>query len=136
MGKEAYIQPEPGVKEASSIPTDMLRSVQNDISRGGDPEELAEIGYHVPGVTELRFDDAARVMAVGRSARALPEEHLEDPEFDADWQEQRELPVESIGTVATGSLTSRQKNAAERSFRAAHYRRAHGPSGWRQLHRR
>jgi hypothetical protein len=64
-------------REASNIPPDVLHLAHQEMRRGADPRELGDIGYFVPGQSELRFDDAARAMV------ERPEVEVEEPADEA-----------------------------------------------------
>ena len=109
------------------------------MQRGADPAILEEMGYHVPETSDLRYEDHARVMVeahggvhVDADEEPHLEGHLDDPELDAEWQRMRRAGLNGA-VVATNSLSSAQQNAAARRAEAAHYRRATGSGGWRQV---
>ncbi len=126
-------------KEASNIPPDVIHRAHQEMQRGADPEVLAEMGYHVPETSDLRYEDHERVMVKAHAGVSVDgdeeprlEGHLADPEEDAEWQRMRRAGL-SGAVVATNSLTSAQRNANARKAEVAHYRRATGPGGWRQV---
>ncbi len=91
-------------EDISSIPNDVFDRLRLEQERGVSDKALLDVGEFVPGTSQLRFEDAARVMVeVPHSMKLLPGE---DEETERIWVEPSDIatPKPYKGDAFEGDL--------------------------------